>query len=117
MQEIMLAIVLGIAVGLANLLSYKIKFYLSKLSTLCLCTMLFCLGAKIGCDDALLLCLCTMLFCLGAKISCDDALLAKLGTLGVQAGAIAFGAVCGSILFLSAAIKLLARPADTEEGE
>lgn len=53
MQEIMLAIVLGIAVGLANLLSYKIKFYLSKLSTLCLCTMLFCLGAKIGCDDAL----------------------------------------------------------------
>lgn len=78
MQEIMLAIVLGIAVGLANLLSYKIKFYLSKLSTLCLCTMLFCLGAKIGCDDALL---------------------AKLGTLGVQAGAIAFGAVCGSILF------------------
>ena len=64
MQEIMLAIVLGIAVGLANLLSYKIKFYLSKLSTLCLCTMLFCLGAKIGCDDALL---------------------AKLGTLGVQA--------------------------------
>lgn len=54
MQEIMLAIVLGIAVGLANLLSYKIKFYLSKLSTLCLCTMLFCLGAKIGCDDALL---------------------------------------------------------------
>ena len=96
MQEIMLAIVLGIAVGLANLLSYKIKFYLSKLSTLCLCTMLFCLGAKIGCDDALL---------------------AKLGTLGVQAGAIAFGAVCGSILFLSAAIKLLARPSDTEEGE
>ena len=83
MQEIMLAIVLGIAVGLANLLSYKIKFYLSKLSTLCLCTMLFCLGAKIG----------------------------------VQAGAIAFGAVCGSILFLSAAIKMLARPADTEEGE
>lgn len=78
MQEIMLEIVLGIAVGLANLLSYKIKFYLSKLSTLCLCTMLFCLGAKIGCDDALL---------------------AKLGTLGVQAGAIAFGAVCGSILF------------------
>ena len=54
MQEIMLAIVFGIAVGLANLLSYKIKFYLSKLSTLCLCTMLFCLGAKIGCDDALL---------------------------------------------------------------
>ena len=39
MQEIMLAIVLGIAVGLANLLSYKIKFYLSKLSTLCLCTI------------------------------------------------------------------------------
>ena len=95
MQEIMLAIVLGIAVGLANLLSYKIKFYLSKLSTLCLCTML----------------------CLGAKIGCDDALLAKLGTLGVQAGAIAFGAVCGSILFLSAAIKMLARPADTEEGK
>lgn len=94
MQEIMLAIALGIAVGLANLLSYKIKFYLSKLSTLCLCIMLFCLGAKIGCDGALL---------------------AKLDTLGVQAGAIAFGAVAGSIICLGAVIKFLARPADTEE--
>ena len=93
MQEIMLAIVLGIAVGLANLLSYKIKFYLSKLSTLCLCTMLFCLGAKIGCDDVLL---------------------AKLGTLGVQAGAIAFGAVCGSIAMVFLVTKFIARPADVE---
>lgn len=93
MQEIMLAIVLGIAVGLANLLSYKIKFYLSKLSTLCLCTMLFCLGAKIGCDDALLV---------------------KLGTLGLQAGAVAFGAVCGSIAMVFLVTKFIARPADVE---
>ena len=78
MQEILLAIVLGIAIGLLNLLSYKIKAGLNKFSTVCLCTMLFCLGAKIGCDDALL---------------------AKLGTLGLQAGAVAFGAVCGSVAF------------------
>lgn len=93
MQEILLAIVLGIAIGLFNLLSYKIKFYLSKLSTLCLCTMLFCLGAKIGCDNALL---------------------AKLGTLGLQAGAVAFGAVCGSITLVFLVTKFIARPADVE---
>ena len=93
MQEILLAIVLGIAIGLFNLLSYKIKFYLSKLSTLCLCTMLFCLGAKIGCDDALL---------------------AKLGTLGLQAGAVAFGAVCGSVALGFLVTKFIARPADVE---
>ncbi len=98
MQEIMLAIVCGIAIGLLNLLSYKIKFVLSKVSNACLCVMLFCLGAKIGCDDALL---------------------AKLGTLGVQAGAVACGAVAGSIACLFLVTKFIARPADieAEEGE
>ena len=93
MQEILLAIVLGIAIGLLNLLSYKIKVGLNKFSTVCLCTMLFCLGAKIGCDDALL---------------------AKLGTLGLQAGAVAFGAVCGSVALVFLVTKFIARPADVE---
>ena len=98
MQEIMLAIAAGIAIGLLNLLSYKVKFYLNKLSTACLGVMLFCLGAKIGCDDALL---------------------AKLGTLGVQAGAVACGAVVGSIACLFLVTKFIARSADVavEDGE
>lgn len=95
MQEIMLAIVLGIAVGLANLLSYKIKFYLSKLSTLCLCTMLFCLGAKSA----------VMTHCwqnwARSAFRPEPLPLARFV----------------AAYFLSAAIKLLARPADTEEGE
>ncbi len=94
MQEILLAIVFGIAIGLFNLLSYKVKFYLNKFPKVCLCTLLFCLGTKIGCDDALL---------------------AKLGTLGIQAGAIAAGAVAGSIACVFMVTKLIARPADAGE--
>ena len=50
MQEIMIAIVLGIAVGCSDLLNYNVKKWLSRFSTVSLFIMLLCLGAKIGCD-------------------------------------------------------------------
>ena len=53
MQEIMIAIVLGIAVGYSDLLNYNVKKWLSRFSTVSLFIML-CLGAKIGCDAELL---------------------------------------------------------------
>ena len=54
MQEIMIAIVLGIAVGCSDLLDYNVKKWLSRLSTVSLFIMLLCLGAKIGCYAELL---------------------------------------------------------------
>ena len=54
MQEIMIAIVLGIAVGYSDLLNYNVKKWLSRFSTVSLFIMLLCLGAKIGCDAELL---------------------------------------------------------------
>lgn len=54
MQEIIIAIVIGIFLGWFNLLSYKVKLWLSRISTACLFIMLICLGAKIGCDSNLL---------------------------------------------------------------
>ena len=48
MQEIMIAIVLGIAVGCSDLLNYNVKKWLSRFSTVSLFIMLLCLGAKIG---------------------------------------------------------------------
>ena len=46
MQEIMIAIVLGIAVGCSDLLNYNVKKWLSRFSTVSLFIMLLCLGAK-----------------------------------------------------------------------
>lgn len=54
MQEVIIAIVIGIFLGWFNVLSYKTKSYMNKMSTVCLFIMLICLGAKIGCDRDLL---------------------------------------------------------------
>ena len=43
MQEIMIAIVLGIAVGCSDLLNYNVKKWLSRFSTVSLFIMLLCL--------------------------------------------------------------------------
>ena len=48
MQEIMIAIVLGIAVGCSDLLNYNVKKWLSRFSTVSLFIMLLCLVFIIG---------------------------------------------------------------------
>lgn len=79
MQEIIIAILIGIVLGWFDLLSYRTKLWLSRISTVCLFIMLLCLGAKIGCDDALL---------------------AQIEVLGLQSFIIGSFTIIGSILAL-----------------
>ena len=93
MQEIMIAIVLGIAVGCSDLLNYNVKKWLSRFSTVSLFIMLLCLGAKIGCDAELL---------------------GKLDQLGGKSLAVFI--IGGSVLMLWLVLKLFAKTAARAEG-
>ena len=79
MEQIFISIILGILVGYLNFLKYKTKKVLSFLATFSLFIMLWCLGAKIGCDDVLL---------------------ANLGLLGLKSIYIALGIIIGSLTLL-----------------
>ena len=94
MQEIMIAIVLGIAVGCSDLLNYNVK-WLSRFSTVSLFIMLLCLGAKIGCDAELL---------------------GKLDQLGGKSLVMAVFIIGGSVLMLWLVLKLFAKTAVRAEG-
>lgn len=54
MTEIFIAIAIGIAVGCADILSYKAKEIANKISKAALFIMLWCLAAKVGCDPEVL---------------------------------------------------------------
>ena len=90
MQEIMIAIVLGIAVGCSDLLNYNVKKWLSRFSI--------------------------MLLCLGAKIGCDAELLGKLDQLGGKSLVMAVFIIGGSVLMLWLVLKLFAKTAARAEG-
>ena len=90
MQEIMIAIVLGIAVGCSDLLNYNVKKWLSRFSTVSLC--------------------------LGAKIGCDAELLGKLDQLGGKSLVMAVFIIGGSVLMLWLVLKLFAKTAARAEG-
>ncbi|HIU63775.1 MAG TPA: LysO family transporter, partial [Candidatus Avacidaminococcus intestinavium] len=49
-----------------------------------------------------------MLWCLGAKIGCNEELLANLGLLGFKATFIAIGVIIGSLFFLWLLTRFLA---------
>lgn len=95
MQEIMIAIVLGVALGCTDLLNYNLKKWLNHLSTVSLFIMLLCLGAKIGCDAELL---------------------GKLGQLGGKSLIMALCIIGGSVLVLWLLLKLFAKTAARAEG-
>ena len=95
MEEIIFCIVGGILLGWFDVLSFKIKLWLNRLSLACLYLMLVCLGAKIGCDSNLL---------------------AQIETLGKQAFILGGCAILGTMVLFYLIIKLLARNFD-EEGE
>ena len=95
MQEIMIAIVLGIAVGCSDLLNYNVKKWLSRFSTVSLFIMLLCLGAKIGCEAELL---------------------GKLDQLGGNSLVMAVFIIGGSVLMLWLVLKLFAKTAARAEG-
>ena len=92
MQEIMIAIVLGIAVGCSDLLNYNVKKWLSRFSTV------------------------SLLLCLGAKIGCDAELLGKLDQLGGKSLVMAVFIIGGSVLMLWLVLKLFAKTAARAEG-
>ena len=95
MEEIIFCIVVGILLGWFDVLNYKIKLWLNRLSLACLYLMLICLGAKIGCDSNLL---------------------AQIETLGKQAFILGGCTILGTMLMFYLIIKLLARNFD-EEGD
>ncbi len=91
MTEIMVAIVLGITLGWTDVLSYTTKERLNKLSMFCLLVMLFCLGAKIGCDQELL---------------------NNLGVLGKQSLFMAMAVITGSICMVFLVYKIFQAEVD-----
>ena len=95
MEEIIFCIVVGILLGWFDVLSFKIKLWLNRLSLACLYLMLVCLGAKIGCDSNLL---------------------AQIETLGKQAFILGGCSILGTMVMFYLIIKFLARNFD-EEGE
>ena len=95
MEEIIFCIVVGILLGWFDVLSFKIKLWLNRLSLACLYLMLVCLGAKIGCDSNLL---------------------AQIETLGKQAFILGGCTILGTMVMFYLIIKFLARNFD-EEGE
>ena len=95
MEEIIFCIIVGILLGWFDVLNFKIKLWLNRLSLACLYLMLICLGAKIGCDSNLL---------------------AQIETLGKQAFILGGCTILGTMLMFYLIIKLLARNFD-EEGE
>lgn len=94
MEIIILAIVVGIALGWLDAFSYRVRLWLNRLSTVCLFVMLLCLGAKIGCDAGLL---------------------GQIERLGRQSLILGGSAILGSLLMLYVAIRLLASDFDKEE--
>lgn len=95
MQEIIIAIVLGIIVGCTDRLTYNVKKMLNHLSMLSLLVMLFCLGAKIGCDEKLLM---------------------ELDSLGGKSLIMALFIIAGSAVMLWILLKLFPETAASAEG-
>jgi uncharacterized membrane protein YbjE (DUF340 family) len=85
MTELMICITIGIAIGWSDKLNIKMKKILDKISLFSLFLMLWCLGAKIGCDKELL---------------------AKLDIIGLKSVELAFFVIAGSILGVWVVVKI-----------
>lgn len=96
MESIFISITAGILFGWLDVFNYNKKKFLNRLSTVALLIMLWCLGAKIGCDDELL---------------------RNLGLLGFRAVIMAFGIIAGSLLLLWLVTRLFAHDISQEEQE
>ena len=96
MESIFISITAGILIGWLDVFNYNKKKILNQLSTVALLIMLWCLGAKIGCDDELL---------------------RNLGLLGFRAVIMAFGIIAGSLLLLWLVTRLFAHDISQEEQE
>lgn len=96
MESIFISIAAGILFGWLDVFNYNKKKFLNRLSTAALLIMLWCLGAKIGCDEELL---------------------RNLGLLGYRAVIMAFGIIIGSLSLLWLVTRLFAHDIGQEEQE
>ena len=96
MESIFISIAAGILFGSLDVFNYNKKKFLNRLSTAALLIMLWCLGAKIGCDEELL---------------------RNLGLLGYRAVIMAFGIIIGSLSLLWLVTRLFAHDIGQEEQE
>ena len=96
MENIFISIAAGILFGWLDVFSYKRKEYLNRFSTAALLIMLWCLGAKIGCDEELL---------------------TNLGLLGFRSIIMAFGVIGGSLSLLWLVTRLFSDDIRREEQE
>lgn len=94
MESIFISIAIGIIFGCLDIFGYNTKKNLNRLSTVALLIMLWCLGAKIGCDAELL---------------------RNLGLLGFRAVTIAVGVILGSLSLLWVVTKFFADNIRQEE--
>ena len=94
MESIFISIAAGILVGWLDIFNYKTKKYLNHLSTAALLVMLWCLGAKIGCDEELL---------------------HNLDLLGFRAVIMAGGIIVGSLALLWIVTRLFTADIKREE--
>ena len=94
MESIFISIAAGILVGWLDIFNYKTKKYLNHLSTAALLVMLWCLGAKIGCDGELL---------------------HNLDLLGFRAVIMAGGIIAGSLSLLWIVTRLFAADIKRED--
>ena len=94
MESIFISIAAGILVGWLDIFNYKTKKYLNHLSTAALLVMLWCLGAKIGCDEELL---------------------HNLDLLGFRAVIMAGGIIAGSLTLLWIVTRLFAADIKRED--
>ena len=85
MTELIVCIAIGIGVGWSDKLNIKTRKVLDKISLVSLFLMLWCLGAKIGCDRELL---------------------AKLDVIGLKSIEWAFFVIAGSVLGVWVVIKI-----------
>ena len=96
MENIFISIAAGILLGCADIFSFNTKKLLNRLSTAALFVMLWCLGAKIGCDNELL---------------------HNLGLLGYKSATISVGVIVGSLAGVWLVTKLFADTIRQEEQE
>lgn len=93
MTEILVCIAIGIIIGWLDILHYQVKKILNHLATAALFLMLWCLGAKIGCDSELL---------------------AQLATLGGKSVIMALFVIAGSVAMLWLVTKIFAQVIEEE---
>lgn len=85
MTELIICIAVGIAIGCLDKINMKTRKILEKISLFSLFLMLWCLGAKIGCDRELL---------------------AKLDVIGLKSLELAFFVIVGSVIGVWIVIKI-----------